>query len=217
MDCAMNEFCASLESDARTTLCQNCRKRLEKAGSMQMYNSSVDSCMLILDGALCSITSFGANEMNHEKETPSLYLALPGSLVIGFNLFEIERTVYEYSGIRYLTDTWVASFDHRVFLKMLDEEPGFAKAVAISFYQDHERMCQIASFVQSNYSYLGTYHFMKLFESHKLYITQQDIAKIMNHDHSSISKNMKRIKSENPELWNAYMANKNRKPSVSRP
>jgi len=44
----------------------------------------------------------------------------------------------------------------------------------------------------------------------KQYLTQQQLAEIMNRDRTSASKVISRIKQENPELWAAYASNKHR-------
>lgn len=217
MDCTTNEFCASLPGEVRRTLCRSCKRRFEKAGSIQLYSANLDFCMLILDGALCSNTSFDKDDMDHGEESPSLFLALPGRVIVNLGLFGIRRTIYEYSGFHYLTDTWIASFDYQTVQRLLREEPRFLETVAVSLIKEHESMCQVAALVRPNYTYYGTYHFMKLFEQYGLFVAQQDIADIMNHDRSSVSKAMKRIKTEDPGLWSSYMANKGRIPSVPKP
>ena len=46
-----------------------------------------------------------------------------------------------------------------------------------------------------------------LVERH-IYLPQTDLANLMNHERAAISKACKRIREENPQLWEAYLQNK---------
>lgn len=210
MNCQDNDFCRSLQPETRALLCKGCEKRFEKAGSFQQWDSSRTLAMLILDGAICTSTKFDHADIDHSIDTPSLAICLPGYVITNFGFHGLTRTEYDYQNLRHITDTWVARFDSRTARELYATNLDFVRAYTKSLLVEMETSTKTTAFIRANYTYYGVYHFMKMFEAHGLFVSQQELADIMNCNRSSISKAMKRIREEDPALWQAYFANKGR-------
>lgn len=217
MDCSQNDFCKQLPDKSRLKLCPSCRKSFFKANSIQTREDYLQSCMLILDGCLTSTTDLDSASINHDVDVPSLYLAMPGRLLnldITFKLYRIQ-TDLTYADFYYLTDSWVASFNHDIIQDLCDNDPDFRHVTMRNMVQISADACVITALFRSNYTYLGIYHLIDILTKHDQYLSQQQLAKLMNRDRASISKAISRLKSEHPEKWEAYAKNKAR--IVSRP
>lgn len=212
MDCSQNDFCKSLDADTRCKLCAKCRRKFFKAQSMQMRNDYVQSCMLVLDGVFASSTSLGEGAIDHATDAPTLYIGLPGRLLnldITFGYDDLQPAI-SYSNFHYLADTWVASFSHHVIRKLCEEDASFRRAVLRNMVGLTSDCCQMTALFRSNYLYFGLYHLVEILASHGQYLNQQQLASLLNHDRTSVSKAFARLKREQPDAWGAYMVNKGR-------
>lgn len=185
------------------------------AKSMQMRDDYLQDCMLILDGLFTSTTDLGHGALDHSKEVPVLYVGLPGRLLnldVTFGFSDME-VAYAYVDFEYLTDTWAASFSHHVIRRLCDEDIDFRHAVMRNMVQVESDICQLAALFRSNYTYYGIYHFMEHMTKYGLWVSQEQLGKIMNHDRTSISKAVSRIRKEHPGIWERYNENKGRVPT----
>lgn len=215
MPCSQNNFCSSLPDKTRTALCQSCRKCMFKAGSIQTRGDFSQNCMLILDGASCSVEGLDSASFGHSDDEPVLFLALPGraiNLDVTFGFTEMQDA-YEYSNFIYLTDTWVASFNHQAIRDLFDADKDFQMALIRNMVRVQSDACRFTALFRANFTFHGVFHLMKLLTEHSIYLTQQDMGRLMNRDRTSISKAVNRLRDENPSLWEAYLKNKGRAPA----
>ena len=212
MDCSKNDFCKSLPVETRRKLCAKCRRRFFKAQSMQMGDDCNQSCMLVLDGAFVTTTDLGYGSIDHENDLPMLYLGIPGRLLnLGttFQYDELDPSI-GYINYHYLTDPWVASFSHHVIRELCDEDETFRHAVYRNMVALIADLCQTSALFRSNYLHFGVLHLVSMLEKAHVFLTQQQLATLLNRDRTSISKAFSLLKKEHPDVWEAYMANKGR-------
>ncbi|MGN0059909.1 MAG: Crp/Fnr family transcriptional regulator [Coriobacteriales bacterium] len=219
MDCSRNNFCSTLPDESRQKLCAKCRRRLFKAHSMQMLDDVNQSCMLILDGALVTTTDLGQTSLDHESELPVLYLGLPGRLLNLDITFKYEELVSSlmYVNYHYLADTWVATFSHHVIRELCDADEEFRHAVYRNMTALMRDLCQTTALFRSNYLHFGVRHLVQMLVGAGVFLTQQQIADVMNRDRTSVSKAFTQLKKEHPDIWKAYQANKGRVPTTPYP
>ena len=212
MDCARNEFCKQLPPESREKLCANCRRRFFKAQSIQMRYDYLQNCMMLLDGCLTTSLDLGASNLDHDNEIPALYVGFPGRLLnldITFGFEDLQDSL-EYAEYYYLTDTWVASFSHHIIRKLCDTDSDFRHAVLRNMTLVETDCCQMMALFRPGYTYYGVRHLTEMLANNKVYLTQQQLAQLMSRDRTSISKAVARLKSEHPDLWEAYVNNKGR-------
>lgn len=215
MDCSQNDFCKSLSVETRRKLCSKCKRKFFKAQSMQMGNDCSQSCMLVLDGAFTTTTDLGHGFIDHENELPMLYLGLPGRLLnlsVTFKYDELNSSI-GYIDYHYLADTWTASFSHHMIRTLCDEDEAFRHAVYRNMVALIADVCQISALFRPNYLHYGVFHLVSMLEKAHVFLTQQQLATLLNRDRTSISKVFATLKKEHPDLLRAYMSNKNRAPS----
>lgn len=184
-----------------------------------MRDDYQQNCMLILDGVFASSTNLSLEAIDHNIDRPVIYLGLPGRLLnldVTFGYDEMQDA-YTYVDLNYLTDTWAASFSHHVIRELFDEDPRFRRAVIRSEVQIASDACQIAALFRSNYTYYGLYHLVEILTQYSQFITQQQLADLMNLDRTSISKAVSRFKKEHPDIWEAYTANRRHEPTRPNP
>lgn len=219
MDCTKNDFCRSLPPDTRSKLCSVCRRSFLKAGSIQPRSKSPESCGIILDGIVVSTTDLSADVVDHDTNNPALYLGFPGRVTGLEYLFDMpeEADAFSYVDLEYLSDSWVASFTVKDIREIYDEDPAFRYAIGSNMMQTTADALQCMALFRANYTYHGLFHLIRMLTDCRQFLTQQQLANIMNHDRTSISKAVSRIKKEHPELWEAYTENKGRMPSRPSP
>ena len=143
---------------------------------------------------------------------PTLYIGLPGRLLnldITFGYEDRESSI-AYANFHYLADTWVASFSHHLIRELCDKDEDFRHAVLRNMVALTSDCCLTTALFRSNYLHYGLYHLVMLLASHGQYLTQQQLATLLNHDRTSVSKAFSRLKKEHPDAWEAYQANKGR-------
>lgn len=217
MDCSKNIFCSQLSKATRNKLCKHCRRKFFKAQSIQLREDAIKDCMMVLYGTLSTPLNLGYDILNHEREIPAIYLAMPGRLLnlnITFDSEELEQR-FRYAEYEYLTDAWVASFSHHVIRDLSRADENFNKTLLKNMVLLTTDICQLAAFFRSGYTYYGVYHLIRELNKYDLFLTQQQLADLMNRDRTTISKVIHRIKKEDPTLWNDYLQNKGR--ILSRP
>lgn len=188
-----------------------------KAGSIQLREDFLQSCILVLDGVLTSTTNLSSVMLDHAVDKPILFLFLPGRMLnldITFKYEDIQPSI-TYTEVDYRADSWVASFSHNTVRELYETDVDFRHAVSRNMLLLSGDTAQLAALLRSNYTYYGLFHLMKVLAETKQYLTQQQIAELMNRDRTTISKALSRIKDENPELWESFIRNKRR--LVSRP
>lgn len=211
MDCRKNDFCRSLPDEVRTQLCAHCHRRLTRAGSIQLYSDFERHATLILDGAIKSSIYVGEDVLDYSEDVPTFHLGIPGRILATNMTFgRTEKMHYGNNGVEYLTDCCVATFEHEAMLELFETDNGFARSMALSMIRIMEDTCEIAAILRAQSVHLSVHHLTQLLLQHHIYLTQQQLADVINHDRASVSKALARVKSSDPDLFNAYLSNKGR-------
>lgn len=109
-----------------------------------------------------------------------------------------------------LTDCAIASFDGALFNGFYNTNPVFARRVgesAIQMMSDHARFIGILS---SEGAYRKTLLMIQYLLEYDLYLANKDIARMLSCNPTTISRSVRRIKKEAPNLWSSYQRNKHR-------
>lgn len=219
MDCSNNAFCSSLGPELCAELCRHCRRRLIKAGSIQIYEDFERRASLLIDGIVLISGHVGEDVVGYSDDVPTCYLGVPGR-VLSTNVTFREgggTEAYGYNSMEYLTDCCVAHFDHDVIRGLFEGETEFAHAMVLSALRIMEDGCMMTAILRANSVYLSVYHLMQYLTQQSVYLTQQQIANLINRDRASVSKAMSRVRREQPAAWEAYAANKGRAVAISNP
>lgn len=217
-NCSDNAFCASLPEKLRSDLCKKCIRRITKAGSFQLYRDFERHATLILDGALMSSIYVGDDVLDFSDDTPAFYLGLPGRILATNVTFrDTKKAYYGDNGVEYLTDCCIATFEHDFFREMFYSNSDFAHSLVLSMLRIMEDACEVSAILRAPTVLAATHHLILYLSFFDVYLTQQQIANITNHDRASISKAIKQIKKQNPELAQNYISNKGRKIEMLEP
>lgn len=190
-----------------------------KAGSVQIYEDFERRASLLIDGIVLISGHVGEDVVGYSDEVPTCYLGVPGR-VLSTNVTFRENggtEEYGYNSMEYLTDCCVAHFEHEAIRTLFAEENAFAHALMLSSLRIMEDGCMMTAILRANSVYLSVFHLVQYLAQQNVYLTQSQIANLLNHDRASISKAMSRIKREQGTIWNAYAANKGRIISISNP
>lgn len=219
MNCSTNAFCASLPQHIRLELCKHCRRRLVKAGSIQLYEEFEDKSSLLLDGIVLISGHVGEDVMGYSDDVPTCYLGVAGRVLSTNVTFRDVNGngAYGYNSMEYLTDCCVARFDHETIRALFREHVEFAHSMMLSALRIMEDGCMMTAILRADSVYLSVYHLVQYLRQQNVYLTQVQIAGLINHDRASVSKAMNRIKKEHPASWQAYHANKGRTISIAHP
>ncbi|MBR5260274.1 MAG: Crp/Fnr family transcriptional regulator [Eggerthellaceae bacterium] len=219
MNCSTNAFCSSLTPELRAELCKHCRRRLVKAGSIQIYEDFERRASLLIDGIVLISGHVGEDVVGYSDDVPTCYLGVPGRMLSTNVTFREGggTEAYGYNSMEYLTDCCVAHFDHDVIRKLFENHVPFAHAMVLSALRIMEDGCMMTAILRANSVYLSVFHLVQYLAQQNDYLTQQQIANLINHDRASVSKAMTRIKKEQPATWEAYVANKGRTVTISNP
>lgn len=219
MNCSTNAFCSSLPQHIRLELCKHCKRRLVKAGSIELYEEFEHKSSLLLDGIVLISGHVGEDVLGYSDDVPTCYLGVAGR-VLSTNVTFREgggSEAYGYNSMEYLTDCCVARFDHDVIRGLFREHIEFAHAMMLSALRIMEDGCMMTAILRADSVYLSVYHLVQYLRQQNVYLTQVQIASLINHDRASVSKAMNRMKREQPTSWQAYMANKGRCISIAQP
>lgn len=219
MNCSTNAFCASLPQHIRSELCTHCKRRLVKAGSIELYEEFESKSSLLIDGIVLISGHVGEDVVGYSDDVPTCYLGVAGR-VLSTNVTFREgggSEAYGYNSMEYLTDCCVARFDHDVIRRLFREHIEFAHAMMLSALRIMEDGCMMTAILRADSVYLSVYHLVQYLRQQSVYLTQIQIASLINHDRASVSKAMNRMKREQPASWQAYMANKGRRVSIAQP
>ena len=219
LNCAENAFCASLDPELRAKLCPHCRRRLIKAGSIQIYEDFERRASLLIDGIVLISGHVGEDVIGYSDEVPTCYLGVPGRVLSTNVTFRKDggTEAYGYNSMEYLTDCCVAYFDHEVIRGLFAESTAFAQAMVLSALRIMEDGCMMTAILRAHSVYLSVYHLMQYLAQHGVYLTQQQMAALINHDRASVSKAVSRIRREQPALWEGYAGNKGRVVAIAQP
>lgn len=218
-NCEENAFCASLGEEVRAQLCAQCHRRLVKAGSIQMYEDFERRASLVIDGIVFISGHVGEDVLGYSDEVPTCYLGVPGR-VLSTNVAFRESggtEEYGYNSMEYLTDCCVACFDHQVVRRLFGESVEFAHAMMLSALRIMEDGCMMTSIMRAHSVYLSVSYLVLYLTQQRAYLTQQQLATLLNHDRTSVAKALARMKRERPQTWEAYCANKGRPVAIANP
>lgn len=219
MNCSTNAFCASLPQHIRLELCKHCKRRLVKAGSIQLYEDFEDKASLLIDGIVLISGHVGEDVVGYSDDVPTCYLGVAGRVLSTNVTFRDVggNEAYGYNSMEYLTDCCVARFDHETIRTLFREHVEFAHSMMLSALHIMEDGCMMTAILRADSVYLSVYHLVQYLRQQNVYLTQVQIASLINHDRASVSKAMNRIKKEQPASWQAYHANKGRAISIVHP
>lgn len=211
MDCTTNAFCGTLPAETRRQLCAKCNRRLLKARSFQLYRDFERDATLVLDGALTSSIHAGEDVLNYSKDVPAFYLAIPGRILATNVTFKRdEKMYYGENSMEYLTDCCIATFKHGAIEEFFYNNKDFARSMVLSMIRIMEDACEVSAILRAESTYASVHHMMRYLSGHRIYLTQQQIADIVNRDRASVSKAMSRVKDNSPRLYSEYLENKGR-------
>lgn len=213
MDCASNEFCASLDASTRERLCPHCRKRLMKAGSVQIYEDFEHEASLLTDGIVLISGYVGEDVLSASESVPTCYLGVPGRMLSTNVTFREGggQEAYGYNSMEYLTDSCVAKFDHAVIRDLFASDEGFARALMLSGLRIMEDGCAMTAILRAGSVYLGVFHLVRYLSQQNAYLTQQQLAYLLNRDRTTVARSVSRVRKEHPDVWESYVLNKGRK------
>ena len=177
VDCTKNAFCNQLPPESREKLCANCRRRFFKARSIQMRYDYLQNCMMLLDGCLTTSLDLGASSIDHNAESPALYVGFPGRLLnldVTFG-FEDLQDRFEYAEYDYLTDTWVASFSHHTIRTLCNTDSDFRLALLRNMTLNETDCCQLMALFRPGYTYYGVRHLTEMLANNRVYLSQQQL------------------------------------------
>lgn len=219
MDCTQNAFCSSLKPEIRQRLCACCHRRLTKAGSVQMYEDFERRASLVLDGIVLISGHVGEDVIGYSNDVPTCYLGVAGRVLSTHVTFRENGGTesYGYNSLEHLTDCCVAYFEHDVIRTLFKESTEFAHAMVLSELRIMEDGCMMTAILRASTVYLSVFHLMQYLTQQNAYLTQQQMADLLNHDRASVSKAVTRIRHEQPATWEAYAANKGRMVTIARP
>lgn len=219
MNCSTNAFCSSLPAIIRQDLCRHCRRQLVKAGSIQIYEDFEEKASLLIDGIVLISGHVGEDVVGYSDDVPTCYLGVAGRMLSTNVTFREGGGCepYGYNSMEYLTDCCVAHFDHEIIRRLFAEHTEFAQAMMLSALRIMEDGCTMTAILRADSVYLSVYHLVQYLNQQSTYLTQQQVANLINHDRASVSKAVSRMKREQPATWETYHANKGRRISISRP
>ncbi len=219
MTCSSNAFCSSLPDHIRLDLCKHCKRRLVKAGSIQIYEDFEEKASLLIDGIVLISGHVGEDVVGYSDDVPTCYLGVAGRVLSTNVTFRDGGgdEAYGYNSMEYLTDCCVAHFDHTVIRQLFREHDEFARSMMLSALRIMEDGCMMTAILRANSVYLSVYHLVQYLSQQNVYLSQMQIASLINHDRASVSKAMSRIKKEQPATWDVYHANKGRAISIAHP
>lgn len=217
MGCTSNEFCGSLEAGTREKLCSHCRKRLMKAGSVQIYEDFEREASLLTDGIVLISGYVGEDVLSDCESVPTCYLGVPGRMLSTNVTFREGggQEAYGYNSMEYLTDSCVAKFDHAVIRELFASDEGFARALMLSGLRIMEDGCAMTAILRAGSVYLGVFHLVRYLSQQNAFLTQQQLAQLLHRDRTTVARSVARIRKEHPGIWESYAFNRGRKVEAS--
>lgn len=208
--CPENTFCASLPNEVRSRLCQGCRKRLYKAGSLEVATRAVDRAAIVIDGAY--VAKGTKADDDGRSIAPRMYtFCLPGRLLFQDVLFGMEtKSVTPIVTMACLTDCLIATFEYSFLLDLIEKDPVFARRVNESAVQLMYDMSEFIGILQTEGVFAQLVLLLKYLVKAGLYVSSNDLADTLSVNRTTISRALGRVKREVPELWQAYQSNKRR-------
>lgn len=211
MDCSQNAFCSSLSASTRKILCAHCYRKLAASGSIQHYNDFERHATLILDGLVSFTVESDEDTLIDSHFVPTFYLGVPGRmLATNITFFSKVHEEPHPNVTEFLTDCCVATFEHEFIRTLFNEDRDFSFTLAKTLVETIEDACTTSAILRTNNVYVSVYRLVKYLSGFRIYLTQQQIAKIINRDRASVSRAAARIKEAHGGVWGAYYGNKGR-------
>ncbi|MCI2241322.1 hypothetical protein [Adlercreutzia faecimuris] len=215
--CSDNAFCASLPAGERARLCEGCRKRLVKAGSIDLSDRMAEENAIVLDGALLAVARTGEGASRAPSPTMSS-LCLPGRFLSQEVIFHLRGDVPASSvTMEYLTDCCVASFSPAFIGRLYDESRLFAQRLHES---DIQLLFDHATYIGSlraEGAFAKTALLVQQLAQQRLFVPNNSLALLLACDRTTVSRAMARIRRELPDLWAAFEASRHRSIEMLRP
>lgn len=213
-NCSENLFCASLPQETRAKLCEHCHRTLMKAGSVQLYSSFTRNVTIILDGIICCSTTVNEDDIEASATPPLFALCLPGRpLSLDTTFFgqrQMDALSYMYNSMTCLTDCFIASFSPKVFRHLFNTDEVFRQTLMQAALMMMGDFNQFSALMRADSMYTKVNLLMKKLLECNIYLSQTDIAKLLSCNRTSVSRAFERTKTERPDFFAAYSANKHR-------
>lgn len=214
LDCSANAFCASLPADVRAKLCEGCRRRLSKAGSLRLYDNFNRDVSIILDGVMSGSSFTGERDLDSVSVLPLFSLCLPGRPLSLDVTFFGEQTVdampYSYNDMTCLTDCCIATIDHELVRRLFEEDAEFRWCLAQAMMNLMGDGLQFCAIMRAGSVYAQVNLLMQKLMEFNLYLSRHDVATVLACNRTSVSRAFARAERERPDFFSRYTANKNR-------
>lgn len=217
MFCSDNDFCHSLSAETRKKLCSGCRRRLLRAGSLEVFEQVVDKTFIILDGVCVSSMSDSQNRPA-QSNLPLYSFCMPGRVLSQDILLGLQdNPEMPYISMDSLTDCCIATFEHAFVFEMYETDPAFARKVNESAVHIMFDLSKYAGIMRAEGAYAKTVFLMRHLLEHQLYLQNHHLADVLSCNRTTISRMVTRVKQELPDLWKAYRINKHRSIEILHP
>lgn len=210
MYCSDNDFCRSLDDDARQRLCIGCRKRLSRAGSLEASGRFVDKTIIVLDGIVASSTH-GEASVQERNALHLFSFCMPGRVLFQDALFGIQdNNPSPYVSMECLTDCCIAAFDHEFVRMLYSTNPYFARKVNESAVMIMYDYAKYAGILRAEGMFDKVVLLIRHLVDYQLFLSNNHLAQVLACDRTTVSRAVARVRCELPELWERYVANKHR-------
>lgn len=178
---------------------------------MDVFEHIVDKVIVVLDGVVAS-SSRPHGAFPFDDELPHYSLCMPGRVLSQDVLFGMnEGNPLSYISMDFLTDCCMATFDHRFFLGLYEADAAFGRKVNESAVMIMFDQTKYAGIMRSEGAYAKVVLLLKALASCRVCLPERHIADILACDRTTVSRAGARIRREFPDLWERYLANKNRR------
>lgn len=208
MNCAKNAFCRKLDDGVRKILCESCRRSKAAAGSLRLHSDFESHATIVLSGLILYSIRADAESLDVATDSPSLFLAVPGHVLSTDMSFNGGDERYDFTSVEMLTDCHLARIDHESFRKTLSLHPSFANDLLLNLNTMLRDSCLISAILRTGNATVCVKRLIEFLATHGVYLTQLQIASLVDRNRASVSRAIKSIKSESPELWDRYLASK---------
>lgn len=217
MFCSDNDFCRTLSAEVRTMLCEGCRRRLLRAGSLEVFDQVVDKTFIVLDG-VC-VSSMHDTDVNPGEAAIPLYsFCMPGRVLSQDILLDVKgKPAMPYISMGSLTDCCIATLEHRFVLDLYRNHPAFSRSVNESAVRIMYDVSTYAGIMRAEGAYTKTVLMMRHLLEHGQYLQNHHLADVLACNRTTISRAVTRARQELPDLWAAYNANKHRRIKILQP
>lgn len=210
MECSENAFCKILDDDVRKILCASCRRSIAAAGSFRLHQDFESKATILLDGLILYSIRAEEETVDGTNDVPNFYLAVPGRALSTDMTFHSGDDRYSFTGVEMLTDCHIARIEHKALREALERHPSFAEDLLFNLNTMLRDSCLMSSILRTSNTTVCVRRLIEFLTEQGAYLTQLQIASLVDRNRASVSRAAKTIKEETPEVWERYTANKGR-------